>query len=259
MPVSIDEFVRVIESVAPPALAEDWDNTGLLLRCGESVSRVLIALDVTHAVAQEAVDNGCDMILTHHPLLLGPLKALDYRLAKDSVLMRLIRGGVSLYAAHTSFDKAQGGINDALSAALGLSEVMVAEDGLMRVGQLPKPCDKDTFLCHVRRALGGGALRVSQAPVETVKTVAVVGGSGGDLAAAAKEAGAQAMVTGEVKHHHYIEAAALGVLLIEAGHFETECLFAPHIFMSLQARLNEVQLVLALMESTCERAPYAVI
>lgn len=259
MSVSIDGFVRLIESVAPPELAEDWDNTGLLLRCGESVSRVLIALDVTDAVAQEAVESGCDMILAHHPLLFEPARAFDHRLAKHSVLMRLIRSGISLYAAHTSFDKAQGGINDALSAALGLSDVTVAQDGLMRIGRLPKPCDKEAFLRQVRDALGGGALRVSHTPEEMIEAVAVVGGSGGDFVTAAKAAGAQALVTGEAKHHHFIEAAAHGILLIEAGHFETECLFSSQIFMSLQARLNEVQLGLALMKSKCEMVPYAVI
>ena len=257
--MSIDEFVRLIESVAPPELAEDWDNTGLLLRCSESVSRVLIALDVTDAVAQEAVENGCDMILAHHPLLFETIRTLDHRSAKHSVVMKLIRSGISLYAAHTSFDKAQGGINDALAEALGLTDITVAQDGLMRVGRLQKPCDKEAFLRHVRGVLGGGALRVSQTPVEEVETVAVVGGSGGDLATAAKAAGAQALVTGEAKHHHYVEATAHGVLLIEAGHFETESLFASQIFMSLQARLNEVQLDLALKKSKCERAPYAVI
>lgn len=259
MSVRLDDFVRAVEAVSPRELAEDWDNTGLLLRCGDAVGKVLIALDVTAGVVQEARETGCDMILSHHPLLFEPVHALDCRAAHDAVLMRLIRAGISLYAAHTSFDKAPGGVNDALAEKLGLTDVRTGADGFMRVGRLPQPSEKDGFLLLVKRALGAGALRVSQTPCARIGSVAVAGGSGGDLTKAARQAGAQALVTGEAKHHHFIEAAALGVLLVEAGHFETERLFVQRIFISLQARLNEVQLDLSLIESKCERAPYTYI
>ncbi len=260
MPVTIDEFVRIVETAAPRELAYDWDNSGLLLRCGHTVSRVLIALDATMPVAQEAREKGCDMLLVHHPLIFSPVKALSLQNSADAVLMALIRSGISLYAAHTTFDRAAGGINDALAQTLGLSHVTaVSGEGelLMRVGELGQTLDKHAFIAHVKQALGIPTVKVSAADCGGITRVAVAGGSGGSFIAAAKNAGAQALVTGEAKHHHYIDAEAAGLLLIEAGHYHTECAFSDRIDMSLQSYLNEVQLDLGLIKAENDKAPYA--
>lgn len=260
MSVSIEEFVRIVETAAPKELAYDWDNSGLLLRCGDTVSRVLIALDATMAVAQEAREKGCDMLLVHHPLIFSPIKALSAQNSADAVLMTLIRAGISLYAAHTSFDRAAGGINDALAQKLGLisiSAVLGDGESLMRVGELEPSLDKEAFIARVKTALGVSTVRVSASACARVARAAVVGGSGSDFVRAAKNAGAQALVTGEAKHHHFIEAAAAGLLLIEAGHYHTECAFTDRIDMSLQSYVNEVQLDLGLMKAENDKAPYA--
>ena len=260
MPVTIDEFVRIVEMTAPKELAYDWDNSGLLLRCGDSVSRVLIALDATMAVAKEAQEKGCDMLLVHHPLIFPPLKALSCKIGTDAVVMALIRANISLYAAHTTFDRAAGGINDALAQKLGLTGVQtVAGEGesLMRVGALEQALDKDAMIAHVKNALNLDAVRVSVADCSSISRVAVAGGSGGSFVASAKAQGAQALVTGEAKHHHFIEAAAAGLLLIEAGHYHTECAFAQRIDMSLQSYVNKVHLDLGLIKAENDKAPYA--
>ncbi len=262
MAVTMDDFVRLIEHIAPPGLADEWDNSGLLLCCGETVSRVLIALDATTAVVDEAAAGGFDMVLTHHPTLFSPVRRLDYHRPPDAVVMRLISAGISLYAAHTPYDKAGGGINDMLSEKLGLSSVAVApgpDDGLMRVGRLDGILDTGDFLTHVKRTLKTEPLRVSDVRSRPIQTVAVVGGSGGDFVAAAKAAGADALVTGEAKHHHFIDAVARDMLLVEAGHFATEQGFSGHIFMSLQSRLDNVQLHLDFQKAKCETAPYTYI
>ncbi len=260
MPVTVEEFVRIVEKIAPHELAYPWDNSGLLLRCGHTVSRVLIALDATPAVAKEAQDKNCDMLLVHHPLIFSPLKSLSCDNAADAVLMTLIHANISLYAAHTSFDRAQGGIGDALAQRLGLCDIRTVPDAgelLMRTGQLAQTYDKQALVTRVKEALGVPAVKVSAGDFGGVSRVAVVGGSGGDFVAAAKSAGAQALVTGEAKHHHFIEAAAAGLLLIEAGHFHTECAFADRIDMSLQSLINEVQLDLGLIKAENDTAPYA--
>ncbi len=259
MPVTMDDFVHIVEDIAPRELAYDWDNSGLLLRCGDTVSNVLIALDASLSVAEEAQRSGCDMILVHHPLIFSPVKSLSCHKPQDAVLMKLIRSGISLYAAHTTFDRADGGINDVLAGSLGLKDAVVipgAGESLMRVGELPQTLEKDAFLARVKSALGVKFLRVSQTVELNISRVAVMGGSGGDFVAAAKEQGAQALVTGEAKHHHFIEAASHGILLIEAGHYDTECAFANTIYMSLQSHLNEVQLDLGLKKAENDKAPY---
>jgi dinuclear metal center YbgI/SA1388 family protein len=257
--MTMDEFVRIVEDIAPREMACEWDNTGLLLRCGETVERVLVALDATAEVADEAVAGGFDMLLVHHPAIFSPKKALDHRSPADVVIMKLIRAGISLYAAHTSFDKAAGGINDMLAQRLGLDNVRIVsgpEDGLMRVGKLAAPMETAAFLDLVKRAVGADGLRVTEGSDAKIETVAVLGGSGGDFAAAAHAAGADALVTGEAKHHHFLEAAEFGLLLVEAGHFATERGFVDEIFMSLQARLNKVQLHVHCEKAQCINAPY---
>lgn len=254
MSASIDDFVSAIEYVAPPQLAESWDNTGLLLRCGDTVSKALIALDVTEDVANEAIESGCDFILAHHPLIFEPVSYLDCRRPNHDIAMRLIREGISLYAAHTSFDQANGGINDALAEKIGLCDV--TGYGFMRVGRTKKPYGKDEFLSIVKNALDVKTLCVSKTQCGQISRAAVAGGSGGGLTAEAKIAGAQVLLTGEAKHSQFIEACALGVLLVAAGHYHTECQFADRIFIGLQARLDEVQLDLALEKSKRCGAPY---
>ncbi len=256
MSVDLGHFIKAVETIAPPWLVEAWDNSGLILRCSDTVSKVLVALDVTKAVATEARETGCDMILAHHPLLFEPKKTLDSRHAADDVLMELIKAGISLYAAHTSYDKADGGINDMLAHKIGLVDVRAAEDGLMRIGCLPKQMDKDTFLHKIKSSLNALNLRISAVPHKNITCVAVAGGSGGDFLFSAKEAGAQALITGEAKYHHFLESQSLGICLVCAGHFETECHFTQQIFMSLQAWLDEVELDLAIVKSSSERAPY---
>ena len=259
MPVDIDDVVHIIEAVAPPDLAYAWDNTGLLLRCGDQVAGVMVALDVTNDVIDAALKQGCDMILCHHPLIFEPVKTISCTRRSDALLMRLIRHHMSLYAAHTSYDRAQGGINDCLSEKLGLNNVEIAAecgDDLMRMGYLPKPCSQQQFIAHVKQALGVETIKISESDCDCIDKVVVVGGSGGDFVTAAKKNGAKALITGEAKHHHHLEAQSYGLLLVEAGHHETEVYFTGTVFMSLQSRLNALQLDLGLKRFNSEKAPY---
>ncbi len=259
MPAATDDFVKAVESIAPLGLAYDWDNSGLILRCSNEAKRVLITLDVTNATADEAEKLSCDMILSHHPLIFEPVKTMSIDKAADAVIMRLVRSGISLYAAHTSYDRAGGGICDTLAKSLGLSQteaVPGAGEDLMRIGYLQNPMDKGAFLEHVKQSLAVGTLRVSRSNAEKISRVAAVGGSGGSFIEAAKQSGADALVTGESKHHHFIEAEFNGVLLVEAGHYETERCFTEEVFMSLQSRLNELQLSLELFRANSAQSPY---
>ena len=258
MPVAINDVAVLIEGIAPLELAADWDNSGLLLRCGDHVGCIMIALDVTQAVVDEAMAQGCDMILAHHPTIFAPVKSLSIGNAADAVIMRLIKAGISLYAAHTSYDCVPGGMNDVLAQKLGLRDVSIADggDGAMRIGSLPQPMSRAAFAQHVKQAIDINCIKTSRGGCDNIDRIAVVGGSGGDFVAAARQAGANALVTGEAKHHHFIEAAALGVMLAVAGHYDTERWFVDDVFMSLQARVNKVQLDLGLKKATCEKAPY---
>lgn len=259
MPVKTDELINVIESIAPKELAYEWDNSGMQIRCSEEINKVLIALDVTAEIAEEAKEKGCDMIVSHHPLFFESFKSIDCGSAAHAVAARLIKYGISVYSAHTSYDRAEGGIGDILALRLGLEGISVESgggEGLMRTGVLSKPLRKSEFLEHVKSALKVKMLRVSDTDIDTIEKVAVVGGSGGNFIRAAKMAGTQALLTGEAKHHHFIEAAESGVLLVEAGHFETERHFAGEVFMSLQSRVNALQLDVKIIKAENVRPLY---
>ncbi len=213
--MTIQEIVAFLDSRAPFATAEEWDNPGLLVGSGsQPVTGVLVALDATSGALEAARAVEANLIVTHHPVIFSPLR----RLAADSLPYRLAAEGIGLIAAHTNLDKAAGGVNDALAACLGLENVTVAADGMTRVGTLPTPREATAFARHVAEVL--------ETPVRvngcgTVETVAVCGGGGGDFAASLAGQ-VDAFVTGEVKHHQWLAAAADGLTLIEAGHYATE-------------------------------------
>lgn len=259
MTVALDDFVRAVEYIAPPELAYEWDNTGLLLRCSNEISSALITLDVTGEAVDEAEDKGCDMILSHHPLIFDPVKSLSCLRATDAVLMRLIKNGISLYSAHTSFDRAKGGMGDSLAKKLGLKNVEAFEycgDDVIRTGYLERPMTREKLIDHVKASLGTDWVHASNDCREPIDKIAVVGGSAGEFVEAAEKAGAKALITGEAKHHHFIGANERKILLIAAGHHETERLFIDEAFMSLQSRLNELQLNVNLYKAESARAPF---
>lgn len=203
---------------------------------------MLVALDVTSAVIDEAESKKCDFLLSHHPLIFQPVKSLDYSKASDALIMRLIRKGISLYASHTPFDKVSGGVCDTLARKLGLERIQVGEDGFMRAGFLPESMCYKRLIEHIKTALGTGRVNASKSRPKQIRKIAVIGGSGGDFVEAALYTGAQALVTGEAKHHHFIEANEKGLLLITAGHYATERFFIDAAIKSLQSKLDELQL-----------------
>ena len=212
-------MIEVLESAFPPGTAEDWDAVGLV--CGDpdaEVRRVLLAVDPATAVADDALESGADLLLTHHPLLLRAVHSVAADTPKGRVVHRLVTGGCALYVAHTNADSALGGVNDALADLLGLSDRRPLQPatadgaapgtGLGRVGRLPEPTTLDGLAALVGDRLPATAqgVRVSGDPDGVVRTVAVCGGSGDSLFDAARASGADAYVTADLRHHPAGEA-----------------------------------------------------
>ena len=211
------EMEKIVNSVAPAELAEEWDNVGLLVDAGLPTDRILFALDATADAIEEAGETGCGIIVTHHPLIFHPLK----RVSDGSAVALALRKGISVISAHTNYDSADGGINDVLARWLDLEKITPVET-MGRAGVLPDgPIALKQFASFVKERLGVEGLRVADAGIP-VHRVMVLGGSGGDWVAAAKEAGCDTLLTGEAAHHEGIEAKAIGVNLVVAGHFGTE-------------------------------------
>lgn len=335
MPVKCRTIMAALERLAPRSLAAGWDNVGLLVGSPEQeVASLLVTLDVTPQVAGQAVTDGVDMIVAHHPLIFKTLSAIRTDTPQGRTLAALLAAGIAVAAAHTNLDAAAGGVNDVLAARLGLTGLRplvvdgrerllklavfvpeghvedvrralaaagaghignyshctfqaagtgtflplegtqpflgeqgkleyaaecrletilpekiavpvidamlkahpyeeVAYDlyalenpgrefGLGRVGRLAAPEPFAVFADRVTAALGLSHLRIAGPTDREVGTVAVCGGSGGNFLAIAAAAGADVLVTGDVKYHEALEAAAVGLTLVDAGHFATE-------------------------------------
>jgi dinuclear metal center YbgI/SA1388 family protein len=204
----VGDVAAALDRRYDPATAAEWDSIGLV--CGDpdvEVSRVHLAVDPVEVVAEEAIAAGAQLLVTHHPLFLGGTESVAATTAKGRVVHRLVTHGLALYVAHTNADVARPGVNDALAAALGLFGVRAIEPspdpGLGRIGDLSVAVSLAQFVDMVAAALPATrwGVRAAGDPGRVVRTVAVCGGSGGGLAEAAAVAGADVLVTSDLKHH----------------------------------------------------------
>ena len=222
---TVTHIYDAIDRLAPFWLTMDFDNTGILVGDrNREVSCALLALDCTPAVVEQARQLGAQLIVTHHPVIFHPLK----RVNEDAVVYLLIRSDIAVISAHTNLDIAQGGVNDALASAIGLRdcrglELLNEQTGawLGRIGTLPEPLFPEAFAAHVKSCLNAASVKFAAAP-RAIHTVALCSGSGADCLDAAISAGADALLTSEVKQHEYLAAAAAGISIFDAGHFDTE-------------------------------------
>lgn len=213
--MTIQEIMTYINTRAPFDTAEEWDNVGLLIGSpNREIQHAVVALDATPDAIEVARGVRAQLLITHHPVIFSPLKALE----SDSVPYRLVQSGIDVLCAHTNLDKASGGVNDTLADRLGLVDISSTDDGFCRIGTLPDAVKVFDFAQHVASQLGcsvrcnGGG---------EVRRIAVCGGSGGDFIESMAKV-ADVFVTGEVKHHEWLAANALGLTVIEAGHYATE-------------------------------------
>ena len=222
---TVTHMYDAIDRLAPFWLTMDFDNTGILVGDrNREVSCALLALDCTPAVVEQAKQLGAQLIVTHHPVIFHPLKQVN----EDAVVYQLIRFDIAVISAHTNLDIAQGGVNDALASAIGLRdcrglELLNEQTGawLGRIGTLPEPLFPEAFAAHVKSCLNAASVKFAATP-RAIHTVALCSGSGADCLDAAISAGADALLTSEVKQHEYLAAAAAGISIFDAGHFDTE-------------------------------------
>jgi len=219
--LKVQQFVEWLNGLAPFESAEGFDNVGFLMGDpAAEVHSVLIGMDITDAMAEEAIRLGAELIITHHPFIFHALKRIDYTGPQGRTLCRLAAKGISVIAAHTNWDKAVGGVGDSLASSLGLSNTVHADDYVL-VGTLPSPMDAAQLAQHVQKALLLPP-RCYPASSEVISRVAVAGGSYGEGYMAALSAGAQAYVVGEIAHHEILDATARGLTIYDAGHYATE-------------------------------------
>ncbi|MBQ9687066.1 MAG: Nif3-like dinuclear metal center hexameric protein [Oscillospiraceae bacterium] len=223
--------------LAPLDLQMKFDNSGFQIGHEEDeVQRVLLALDVTDAVVEEAIACKAELIISHHPLLFHAPRSITDRDPETARILRLAEHRIAVISMHTNLDIAGGGVNDVLIRLLGAEpERVLDDDGCGRIGTLAKPMDLDSFLQLCREVLHVAGLRYA-ASGRPVHHLAVMGGSGGDSLETACALGCDTYVTADVKYHQFLRAQELGINLIDADHFCTE---NPVIY-DLKDRLSEV-------------------
>ena len=216
---NISDFIN---SIAPYDTQCEWDNCGILVGDKDkAVKKIGFSLDLTSEVLNYAKENGVDLIITHHPIIFRPVK----KILKGNLAYDLALSGISAISAHTCFDCANGGVNDILCEILGITNTEGVPDEeckipMARIGEI-EPMKSVDFAKKVAEALGT-TCRVADGE-NIIKRVAVCGGAGADdFLFASAEMGADAIVTGEIKHHIFLTAKEMGITAIQAGHFETE-------------------------------------
>lgn len=228
--LTVQQVYDFINERAPFETQLAFDNSGLLVGHPDNeVTGIHFALDVTNHVIDEAIANGANLIVTHHPMMFSAIKRLVETGHEARLLCRMIRAGISLISAHTNLDQAPGGCNDVLAQTIGLTDI--EGEGFVRVGALPHPMTAVELAAHIGEKLGD-VVRVMGDPTAVITRVGMCSGSGADEWPAAAAMGAQAFLTGEVKHHIALEAADAGVVMLEAGHHATE---EPGIFALAKA------------------------
>lgn len=216
------ELVTPIEAMAPLATQQSWDNCGFSVGTPDAeVKRVLVALDCTERVMDEAIDARCDIIITHHPLIFGGLKSVTPQTSVGRIVMKAIKHEVSVYSAHTNMDIADGGVSAIMAEKLELQSVEpLQKEGFGLVGNLPEPMDAERMLALVKERFNVDHIRHSEVIKQPVSRVAVCGGSGKSFIRDAMEASAQLYITGDISYHEfYCES---GFMVMDIGHYASE-------------------------------------
>ncbi len=251
MSATVKDILAAVWDMAPLELAEEWDNVGLLAgHPDRPVTKVLCALDLTGAVLDEAIREGAELIVTHHPILFRGRKNLREDDPEGALLARLVRSEISLIAMHTNFDSAAPGVNDALAEAMGLTDVQ-APAQFLRVGDVASTTLEALTKRTAERLRA--VVRTYGDPDSPVSRVAVMGGAGGGYYRDAIAAGAQAFITGEIGYHVAMSAVDEGLCILEAGHDCTERVAIKTMVCGLQNRLNALQYKVIVMESAAHR------
>ena len=268
-PYTLQNLLDALNRISPFALAESWDNVGLMVGDpNQQVSGILVGLDPTEALLAEALSNGANTIITHHPLLFHPLQSIRTDQPLGRLLAKALQNNIAIVACHTNLDVISTGVNDILAARLDIDNTepltnstgpdAAADCGFGRIGALAAPLPGPEFIEKTMRALDTPALLVAGQVPEQITMVAVCGGSGSDLAEQALSKGAQVYITGEVKHSVARWAEAAGLCIIDASHFATENLIIPELVAMLQTHFSENSIPVPVQMTEQQRSPFTV-
>ena len=249
--MKVAEIVKLLENECPKELAEDWDNTGLLVGDSSSeVKRVYIALDATSAVIEDAIKNEADMLITHHPLIFKGVKEVTDSEFVGRRVMNLIRNNIAFFCMHTNFDAAL--MSEIVRRKLSLPEGIILlpskadpDKGIGMTCHLPDEMTLEGFSMKVKDALSLSNVRVYGDLSMKVSIVSFLPGSGKSDIDTAIAQGADCYITGDIDHHSGLDAAEKGIGVIDAGHYGMERFFVEYVSLFLKGNTGSLEIITA--------------
>lgn len=259
--IKVDNIIKAMEKMAPKYLKEDFDNVGLMVGDKyEEVKKVLLALDCTLEVVEEAKGLNIDLIITHHPLIFSKPKSVTTDTPQGKKIIELIKNNINLYSSHTNLDSAPGGLNQTIVEMLGFESNEILEEskingyknaGLGRIIRLDKEMNLEDLIEKVKSNLNINSLRVVKGHKE-IKNIAVINGSGQSFFDVSVKNGADCIITGDTTYHFALDYKEMGVSIIDTGHFASEWL----VFLKTMEKIKEQFAEIEFVISTKAEDPY---
>lgn len=253
------DIMKKLEELSPRSFAEDWDNVGLLVGSKEKeVHSVMLAVDATDAVIDQAILRDVDMLITHHPMIFSGLKQITDDNFVSRKVIKLIQHDISCYAMHTNFDVM--GMADEAADLMQLNNCQVldityeddiSKEGIGRIGQLFKTMTLEECAAYVKEVFDLEVVSVYGEPETKIERAAIVPGSGADYLNKALSMGADVMITGDIKHHTGLDAIEQGISIIDGGHFGLEKIFVPYVRAFLSREFPELSIQVARQQAPC--------
>jgi dinuclear metal center YbgI/SA1388 family protein len=264
MPLMVKEIINIMEDYAPLHLKESYDNVGLMIGDGESeVTKILIALDCTLKVIEEAIKCGCNLIITHHPLLFIKPTSITTNTLQGKKIMTLIKNNINLYSSHTNLDSTPNGINDIIMGLLDFHKVKIldvsalnSEAGIGRIAILEDSITLEELVNRVKLNLNIETIRYCGDESKIISKVAVINGSGQDYITMAINAGADCIITGDTTYHYISDYNEEGIAIIDAGHFDTEWPAMKAVADTINNRLEILGFNATILMSKATTNPY---
>lgn len=260
-PAHTKELLSLLNQIASFDLAEEWDNVGLLVGDpNQTISGILIGLDPTEDLLEEALAVGANTIITHHPLIFHPLKAVRTDQPTGQLIKKAIVNDIAVIGCHTNLDVVAGGVNEILAESIDLIDAQPLTGtepvtGFGRIGNLSPPLSGEAFIEKLLKVLNIKAVSLAGRLPEEISVAAVCGGSGSDLAEAAFNKGAQVYITGEIKLSRARWAEAVNFCLIDAGHYATENLIVQALAARLKKKFTEENMPMDIYTTTRQKNP----
>lgn len=270
-------MIQLMEKMAPPFLAESWDNCGLQVGSLQwTVRKVWVALDPLYLVLSAAAEQGVDLLITHHPLIFKPLKSIDLDTQEGKAIAVALKAQMAIYAAHTNLDSAKNGINDVLAHKIGLKDLEPlvpakpddAHDdeiagggsaGMGRMGRVDQSTTVMNFAQEIKTRLGLTQIKVAGKTDRPVRRVAVCSGSGGSLLSNFLASGADLFVSGDLRYHDARAIEEAGRALIDIGHFASEHLMVDALYHHLDRAVSRAGWAVEVAPCRIEQDPFKLI